>query len=409
MRVKKGESKILTELPQKGGKNDCERMAGMTLELLYNDIIYNVKIISYTKEKGKPAYFEVEYNNSIKFIHCGSFIKGYFGGVLGLITKDFKFNMGDNIKDKNRDITITDRWYETDAGNIIRKYYKYKCNKCGWTEGLIEESNLLKGKGCSCCTNQVVVENINSIWATDRWLCDLGLSEQDAKTHTRGSGDKTVVICPYCGEKKEIVIRNLCKNKSIGCTCGDGFSYGHKYVYSMLKQNNIDFQDNVIFDWCRFKDYKKDKIRSGEYDFVIEDIKTIIEVDGGFHRKDNKMSGQTKEESQYIDEMKDKLAKEHGYKVIRVYYDDNNLEIKKHILESDIVNVIRIDNTNWLKCEEFALKNLVKEVCDYWNDKHITNTELSKIFNISRRAIRAYLQKGAELGWCDYESNKSAQ
>lgn len=420
--MSKSENKILTDLPRKEGfgknKNkkvfDYQAMVGMKLELEYKQNIYTVEIIDYIK--GHNPKFKIEYNGEIKEIACGSFMVGNFGGILNKWTKSFKIKIGDEIKDNKRDIVITDREYrkkERTNGKWVEneKWYKYRCNKCGWEDSWIKEGNLLNGQGCSCCAGKTAVLGINTIWDTDRWMCDLGVSEEDAKTHTRGSGDKVFVVCPECNKKKEITINHIYNYKSIRCTCGDGFSYGHKYVYSMLKQDNIDFQDNVIFDWCRFKDYKKDKIRIGEYDFVIEDIKVIVEVDGGFHRKDNEMSGQTKEESQYIDDMKDKLAKQNGYEVIRIYYNDD-FKIKDNLLKSDIAKIINLNNVDWEECESFALSNRVMEICDYWNnDKKDweTTTDLGKIFKISRDTIVDYLKKGTELGWCNYNGKEELE
>ena len=412
--MSKNKNRILTELPRRGKLINYQAMVGMTLEIEYKQNTYIVEIIDYISAKNPR--FRIEYSGEIKEIACGNFMRGQFGGILNKITKSFKFKIGDDIKDKKRNIVIIDREYRernTNGKSIINeKWYKYRCNKCGWGEGWVVESALLKQKvGCSCCSNQTVVEDINSIWTTDRWMCGLGLNEEDAKTHTRCSKDKVIVTCPKCNKKKEITIYHIYNYKSICCSCGDGFSYGHKYVHSVLKQNNIDFQDNVIFEWCRFKDYKKDKIRSGEYDFVIEDIKTIIEVDGGFHRMDNKMNGQTKEESQYIDEMKDKLAREYGYEVIRVYYNDD-FKIKDNLLKSDIAKIINLNNVDWEECERFALSNRVMEICDYWNnDKKDweTTTDLGKIFKISRDTIVDYLKKGTELGWCNYNAKEEQE
>ena len=311
------------------------------------------------------------------------------------ITREFKCEIGDNLKDEKRDITIIGREYRqrihTDGKSIINdKWYKYKCNKCGWDEGWVVESALLKQKqGCSCCSNRTVVEDINSIWVTDRWMCSLGLSEEDAKPHTKCSGDKVIVTCPKCNKKKEMRIVDIYKYKSIGCSCGDGFSYGHKYVYSMLKQNNIRFEDNVTFNWCKFKDYKKDKIRSGEYDFVIEDIKTIIEVDN----------------------WKDEQHLLHGLKTIRIDCFKSNIEyIRGNILKSELNKIFDLSKIDWLKCEEFAINsNKVKEVCDYWNnDKKDweTTADLEKIFKMSRDTIISYLKKGMELGWCNYSGKE---
>ena len=417
--MSKSENKILTELPRyiEGtykGKVNRQAMVGMKLEIEYKQNVYIVEIIDYIK--GNHPRFKIKYMGEIKEIGCDKFMVGKFGGILNEFTKSFKCEIGDNLKDEKRDITIIDREYReikyTNGKPINYKWYKYRCNKCGWDEGWIEESALLKQKqGCSCCRGFTIVEDINSIWTTDRWMCSLGLSEKDAKQHTKCSRDKVFVTCPKCNKKKEITIQNIYNYKSICCSCGDGFSYGHKYVYSMLKQNNIRFEDNVTFNWCKFKDFKTDKVKKGEYDFVIEDIKTIIEVDGGFHRLDNLMNGQTKEESQYIDDMKDKLAKQNGYEVIRVYYNDD-FKIKDNLLKSDIVKIINLNNVDWEKCEEFALCNLVKNVCDYWNnDKKDweTTTDLGKIFKMSRDTIASYLKKGAELGWCNYNGKEELE
>ena len=122
------------------------------------------------------------------------------------------------------------------------------------------------------------------------------------------------------------------------------------------------------------------------------------------------MSGQTKEESQYIDDMKDKLAKQNGYEVIRIYYNDD-FKIKDNLLKSDIVKIINLNNINWKECERFALSNRVIEICKYWNDKkeNETTSDLELIFKINRSTIVEYLKKGTELGWCDYNGKEEQE
>ena len=122
------------------------------------------------------------------------------------------------------------------------------------------------------------------------------------------------------------------------------------------------------------------------------------------------MSGQTKEESQYIDEMKDKLAKQNGYEVIRIYYNDD-FKIKDNLLKSDIVKIINLNNVDWEECERFALSNRVIEICKYWNDKkeNETTADLELIFKINRSSIIEYLKKGTELGWCNYNAKEELE
>lgn len=62
----------------------------------------------------------------------------------------------------------------------------------------------------------------------------------------------------------------------------------------------------------------------------------------------------------------------------------------------------------WEKCEEFALSNLAKNICDYWNQKEEWETTKTIASNNSW-GIKApvtiidYLKKGTKLGWCHYD------
>ena len=418
--MEENKNRILTELPRKEGfgknKNkkvfDCQAMVGMKLELEYEQNIYIVEIIDYISARNPR--FKIEYNGEIKEIACGSFMAGNFGGILNKITKSFKIKIGDEIKDNKRDIVITDREYrETKHANgkyvINDKWYKYRCNKCGWDEGWIVEGALLKQKqGCSCCSNRTVVKNINSIWTTNRWMCDLGLSVEDAKTHTKCSNDKVFVICPNCNKKKEIRISDIYKHKSIFCSCGGrGVSYPEKFMMNVLDQLNIEYIFQLTkntFDWCGNK----------KYDFYIPLTKSVLETHGMQHYKWTGR-GRTLEEEQENDRIKYELAlqngiKEEEYVVIDCRYSDKEY-IKNNILKSKLNKLFDLSKVDWEKCEEFALCNLVKSVCDYWNGKKDweTTTDLGKIFRVDRTTIIDYLKKGTELGWCNYNTKEEIE
>ena len=112
---------------------------------------------------------------------------------------------------------------------------------------------------------------INTIWDKARWMLNFGVSEEDAKKYMPQSNKFINVVCPYCGRIKKIKISNIYNQKSIGCICRDGYSYGHKYTYSVLEQLNINFEQNVKPKWCRFfNTYKNKDIRD-----VIYEIKEI--------------------------------------------------------------------------------------------------------------------------------------
>ncbi len=90
------------------------------------------------------------------------------------------------------------------------------------------------------------------------------------------------------------------------------------------------FQE-VIFPWCigpRGAGYR--------YDIVVPDLKIIVEYDSSLHYKFNKHFHKTKAgfTTQMVrDQVKDKLATAHGYKIFRVRQDDpeGGLDVRRFI------------------------------------------------------------------------------
>lgn len=329
---------------------------------------------------------------------------------------NFKIEIGQIFKDNKRNLVIAYREIRQkitkEGWKQNQKWYKYTCNKCGWTEGWIDEYRLLKGQGCSCCHKLTIVLGINTIWDTDRWMCDLGISEEDAKIHTKCTTNKIKVICPNCKKEKTMKISDIYRYKTISCNCSDKIPYPEKFIFSLIEQLQIDLKTEFNPKWCKYVDFNDiDKIKTGRYDFLLEDIfidgkRIIIETDGDFHNKNNNMSGQTKEESKYIDFAKDKLALENGYKVIRIDCKESNLEfIKQNIINSKLNELFDLSKVDWNECEEFALSNRVKQACEYKKQNpDMTTTEIGKIMKLNKNTICKYLKQGVELGWCNYDS-----
>lgn len=330
-----------------------------------------------------------------------------------MIINKFKYEIGQEFKDEKRDLIITDRECReyihkpNKNGKVYiqnQKWYKYTCNVCNWTEGWMVESNLTKCKGCSCCASRTVVPEINSIWATNKWMINLGVSEEDAKTHTPCSNKKIKAICPDCKKEKYVKVIDIYKYKSISCTCKDGLSYIFKYIVSVLDQLNIQYNTEVKYSWNKYINPKNNKIAKASIDFVIyKNGKEIpVEADGEFHRKDNSMSGVTKEMQQYIDKQRDENCLKYlGEKTIRI---SDEGDIRENILNSKLNGLFDLSNIDWLECEKFALKNRAKQICDYWNNKEEweTTQTIAQKFNLSRTTTTKYLKKGAKLGWCNY-------
>jgi len=396
---------FLDSLPRggerRGNRINWGKSIGCIVKFIYDDIKGEVKIIKYEKD---TEYLWIKYLDKEPFrIARSSFQNCCFGKMMGIVTNEFKIEIGTNYKDEKRDLIILDKEYKKGNKEWDVKWYKYRCNKCGWNEGWMKESGLINGNGCACCcpTPRITVEGINDINTTAPWMTKFFQGGYDeAKLYTKGSGNKIQPICPDCGRIKEAFtkISDIYCSHSMGCKyCGDGVSYPEKFMANVLEQVKIKFETQYIPDW----------IKPRKYDFYFEkdNIKYIIETDGEFHTRDNYMNGQTAKKSKEIDDYKDLKAKENGIKVIRIDCVTSALAyIRRKILDSKINNLFNLSEIDWNKCEEYALSSLVKIACDYKNKKNdIATTEIAKIMKLSVVTIRRYLKKGVKLGWCKYD------
>lgn len=387
---------FLDDLPKIKNKIDWRNSIGKKVSFIYNELIGEIFIVDYIDGK-----LIVSYKDKTLKIQPTHFRSAKIGNLIGAKSTEFKIEIGSIFKDDKRDLIITDREYRKDKNNQNQKWYKYTCNKCGWTEGWIVEGNLIKNTGCSCCNGKIAVLGINTIWDTDRWMCDdMGLDEEFAKTHTKWTHEKGEFTCKDCGEKRKVKTGHVINHKGIYCSCGDGKSYPEKFMFSLLKQTKTYFNIEYSPEWTNGK----------RYDFFIPSLNMIIETHGLQHycKNGRRSCSRTLAEEQENDRYKEQLAKDNGidnYIVIDCRYSE--LEwIKNSILNSKINELFDLSNIDWLKCEEYALKNIVKEACLCWNkDDFKKNTLLiANHLNISRNTAIEYLKKGSNLKWCDYIS-----
>lgn len=395
---------------------DWENNINNKIKFIYDNIEGNVEIVKYDNIN-KNLW--IKYKNEEPFkIFTGNFKDCKLGKLLGQYTNEFKIEVGHAFKDGKRDIIITDKKYKNketkpDKKGIIRitnqKLYKYKCNKCGY-EGWIIEHSLLTGKhGCACCcqASQIVVEDINSIVAKEEthWMIPYFQGGYDeAKIYTKSSGKKVFFKCPICNKVKDkkVSIDSLYHNHGINCSCSDGQSYPSKLMYSILEQLEIEFETEYSPKWIGRKRY--------DFYFKLNNKKYIIEIDGIWHKEDNLLSGITKEESQLRDNYKDEMANKHGITVIRIDCEKSDLKYIKNNIVKKLGNMFDLSNINWLKCEEFALSSLVKDVCNLKkNNKNISIKEIKNIVRLGETTIRKYLTQGTKLGWCNYDPKEEAQ
>lgn len=298
------------------------------------------------------------------------------------------------IKDKYDDeYEVLGKYMNNRTKILIRhNYCKHK-----WR---VTPYSLLSGSGCPFCNKSKKAKfGVNTIWDTDKWMVNLGVSESDAKKYSRCSNKKIVVKCPDCGREKKMMIGNIYNYKSIGCSCGDGKSYPEKFVFNLLEQLDADFETEYSPEWIGKK----------RYDFHIKDNDCIIETHGMQHYKQGFVGIKkiTLKQEQKKDKLKKETALANGIKhYIELDCRESNIEwIKNSILSSELNDLFNLSNIDWLKCAKCANSNIIKEVCEYWNNKKDGETtgDLANMLNLNRNTIVNYLKKGTKLGWCEYD------
>ena len=76
--------------------------------------------------------------------------------------------------------------------------------------------------------------------------------------------------------------------------------------------------------------------------------------------------------------------------------------------ESVLSKTFNLSSVDFNKCDEFASKNIIKEICMYYEyHKPMLSRDLSKKFNIGVSTLNSYLHKGNKLGWCNYDPKES--
>ena len=358
-------------------------------------------INDYNKDSRKV---KLEYNGKVSEISVSSLRDGWIKNIIGAKIKttagnfaDFKIQIGERIIDENRDLTILDRKRVNSQKYQYRKMYKYKCNICGYDDGWSEECDILHHKiGCSCCANRTVVEGINDIPTTDPWMIPYfqgGYNE--AKQYSHGSSSKINPVCPDCGKihNKLISISSIYNRHGISCTCKDGISYPEKFFLSLLDQLKIKYTYQLTkkdFEW----------ISNYRYDFYLLDYNCIIETHGEQHYLENNLFFH----SPIIDDNKKQLALANNIKYyIEIDCRKSTVEyISNSIINSELSKIINVDGVNWIECGKFATKNLVKEVCSFYNNHNHDLDITINNYSISKTCINSYLKKGAEIGWCIY-------
>lgn len=399
---------FLEGLPKKIRKGkevvDWKNSIGYKVHFIYEDIEDDIEIIDYIPEN-QPK-IKIKYKNNYEIITTNTIKHCKLGRIINKRTIDFKLSVGETIVDEKRDLIIIDREYRINERGQKRKWYKYRCMKCGAELWIVEDSLLNLRNGCSCCYGRTTIKGINDIGITHPWVIPLLKNKEDAYSHTYSSNKKIWVKCPDCGHEKLISVYILTRYGFNCSKCSDGIKYPNKFMSNLLEQLNIEFETEYSPEWISPK----------RYDFYIPSKNLIIEMDGGLGhgnkvlKEDKRTLDQTIEDDIY----KDNMAKEHGLQVIRIDCNYDKLENRFEYIKENIIKklaiILKLEKIDWRICDDFGCSNLLKEVCEYKrNNPELTTIEIGQLVGYNRHTIREWLKIGNKIGLCKYNPKKEKE
>lgn len=330
-----------------------------------------------------------------------------FGVILGKITPDFRYNIGDVIDD--RIVILSSYKYRK------HKYHTYRCLIDGY-EGRVSENDLKNGYRCPVCARLVAMKGINDIATTRQDIAALFWDYEDSYKYTAYSSQNAYFRCPRCGNKIYATINNVSR-RGLSCRkCSDGISYPNKFVYNFVDQlsklytsrgKQFEFTPEKRFAWAMNFEHKNEKLAGKKiYDMFIDTYNIIIENQGNYHYVDSCVNWTTSrsfEEVQENDIIKHDLAmangiKEECYIVLDCYKSDMEY-IKESIMSSNLPVLLNFTeyDIDWYRCDAFATSSRVYEACCHWNNGIRNYRKIASMMKMGYSTITNYIRKGRKL------------
>lgn len=217
-------------------------------------------------------------------------------------------------------------------------------------------------------------------------------NKRDAYKYSYQSNEKVKCKCPFCGKESEQYPGNIYK-RGFYCECfADGVSLPNKLMSNILTQLNIPYKREVgetVFSW----------IGEYYYDFYFQIGKNqnvLVEMDGRYHEKDD---------CKARDEIKNRLAKENRFRLIRIdcaYKGDPIQYIKHNILNSELKDILDLKSIDWNQCKEVYKNQPMLKACEMWEDTLCTISNIAQSLQMDNYTIAKYLKRGVSLGICSY-------
>ncbi len=220
-----------------------------------------------------------------------------------------------------------------------RKKFKFNCDKCSHSFEMNLKCITTKGQWCPYCAHQKLCENIkcemcwnNSFASVERskYLNDKSINP---RTLFKSTNKIYKFDCNVCNKTFSSPLSAVTK----GVWCSFCVNKTELILLNALKEKYIGLQTQYKVDWCKDKKHLP-------FDFVLEDKKIIIELDGKQHFEQIG-NWQSPEKTRINDLFKMKCANNNGFSIIRILQKDvyNN---KYNWLTELCENIEKIFNEN---------------------------------------------------------------
>jgi very-short-patch-repair endonuclease len=193
---------------------------------------------------------------------------------------------------------------------------------------------------CPVCYNRQICSKIgcwcNSLWTLKPELIpEWDGNIEDMKLYSSGSGEKVSWKC----KKKHIYITCI-RSRTKGYGCPYCVNKTEQKLFDIVITKYTTLQQQFKVEWCKNKTYLP-------FDFVIEDYKIIIELDGRQHFE--QISNWSPPlATQANDKFKMKCANSNGYSIIRLLQEDVFYDVYDWLNEL-IINIEKIKNNKCIQ------------------------------------------------------------
>jgi very-short-patch-repair endonuclease len=233
-----------------------------------------------------------------------------------------------------------------------RRKFKFNCDKCFHNFEMNLKCITVKGQWCPYCSHQKLCENKECKMCWDNSFASVERSKYlydkliNPRKLFKSTNKKFDFICDDCNKTFPCQLSHITK----GVWCSFCVNKTEKILFDKLieKYNNLKRQFKV--EWCKNINYLP-------FDFVIEERKIIIELDGKQHFEQIP-NWLCPKKTREIDNYKIKCANENGFSIIRILQNDvykNKYDWLNELCENieKITNEKRVQNIYMCKKDEY--------------------------------------------------------